>query len=97
MADDVHEHLAQLGAQLRHARMQAGLTLEDVGQRAGVSRQLLSKIESGHPHGEIGAVAAVASALNYRLAVAPRKKPNRGEQGALDLIARLRSAPADLQ
>ena len=42
-------------------------------------------------------VAAVAGALNYRLAVAPRKKPNRGEQGALDLIARMRSAPADLQ
>jgi len=93
MASDVHEDLAQLGSTLRHARMEAGLTQDALSLRSGVSRQLISRIESGHPRGEIGAVSAVARVLGYRITVVRPKKPNRGEQAALDLIARLRQAP----
>lgn len=87
------EQLAQIGAQLKDARLRAGLAQDEVGRRAGVSRQLLSRIESGHPHGEIAAVVAVANALDYRLAVVPKQPPNTGEQAALDLIERLRARP----
>jgi transcriptional regulator with XRE-family HTH domain len=93
MPVDVHEQLAQIGAQLRNARLNAGLTQDEVGRRAGVSRQLLSRIESGHPRGEIAAVVAVADAVDYRLSVVPKKLLNAGEQAALDLINRLRAGP----
>jgi transcriptional regulator with XRE-family HTH domain len=94
MVVDVREQLIQLGAQLRHARLQAKLSQDELGQRAGVSRQLVSRIESGHPNGEVSAVVAVANALDYRLTAVPRRKPNRGEQAALDLISQLRATPS---
>jgi transcriptional regulator with XRE-family HTH domain len=94
MPVDVHEQLAHIGAQLRNARLMAGLAQDEVGRRAGVSRQLLSRIESGHPHGEISAVVAVADALDYQLSVVPKTVPSTGEQAALDLISRLRAQPA---
>lgn len=95
MVVDVTEQLAQLGAQLQAARMAANLSQTELGQRAGVSRQLISRIEAGHPTGEIAAVVAVANALDHRLTAVPRKKPNRGEKAALDLINQLRTASHD--
>lgn len=94
MVSDVREQLAQLGSQLRNARMAAQLSQDELGRRAGISRQLVSKVESGHPNGEISAVVAIANALDYRLTAVPAKQPNRGEQAALDLISRLRDTPS---
>jgi HTH-type transcriptional regulator / antitoxin HipB len=65
----------QLGAALRNARIEAGLTQDELGDRAGVSRQLVSRVESGSPRGEVGRVAQVAAALGYRLTIVPRKPP----------------------
>lgn len=95
MRGAVAEHLAVLGAELRTARLRAGLTQEDVAHRAAVSRQLVSRIESGHPTGEIAAVVAVAAALGHRLAAVPPSPPNTGEQAAHDLIQRLREHPEE--
>jgi transcriptional regulator with XRE-family HTH domain len=67
--------LTQLGAELRNARVEAGLTQDELGARAGVSRQLVSRVESGSPRGEVGRVARVAAALGYRLTIVPRKPP----------------------
>jgi transcriptional regulator with XRE-family HTH domain len=71
----VDRQLTQLGATLRNARIEAGLTQDELGARAGVSRQLVSRIESGSSRGEVGRVAQVAAALGYRLAVIARKPP----------------------
>lgn len=71
----IERQLTQLGAALRNARIEAGLTQDELGARAGVSRQLVSRVESGSPRGEIGRVAQVAAALGYRLTVEPRKPP----------------------
>jgi transcriptional regulator with XRE-family HTH domain len=71
----VDRQLTQLGATLRNARIEAGLTQDELGARAGVSRQLVSRIESGSPRGEVGRVAQVAAALGYRLTVVPRTPP----------------------
>jgi transcriptional regulator with XRE-family HTH domain len=70
MSDMVQLSLESIGATLRDARVEAYLTQSEVGQRAGVSRQLVSRIEQGC-NGEISAYASVAAALNYRLAVMP--------------------------
>ncbi len=71
----IDRQLTQLGAVLRTARIEAGLTQDELGARAGVSRQLVSRIEAGSPRGEVGRVAQVAAALGYRLTVAPRTPP----------------------
>ncbi|MGV9801200.1 helix-turn-helix domain-containing protein [Mycobacterium sp. NPDC003449] len=71
----VDRQLMQLGAALRNARIEAGLTQDELGDRAGVSRQLVSRAESGSPRGEVGRVAQIATALGYRLTITPRKLP----------------------
>lgn len=90
----VTERLAQIGAQLRNARLTAGLSQSEVAARAGVTRQLVSRIETGHPAGEVGALIAVAAALDYQIEAKPPRPPNRGEQAALELIERLHQKPA---
>ncbi len=85
----VREILAGLGSALRYARIQAGLTQSEVSRLAGVSRQLVSRIENGHPSGEIAAVVAVASALGQRLTVVDEVPLNESELAALDLVKEL--------
>ncbi|MFT4216865.1 MAG: helix-turn-helix domain-containing protein [Micropruina sp.] len=53
-----------LGARLRLRRESMGLTQGDVAARAGVTRQLVSRIEHGHPRAEWGGVIAVVRALD---------------------------------
>ncbi|KAA1250205.1 helix-turn-helix transcriptional regulator [Mycobacterium simiae] len=92
MASLVTETLAQIGAQLRHARLQAHLTQQDVARRANVSRQLVGRIENGF-NAEASAYIAVASALDYRLTVAQEVPLNDNELAALDLINNLQAPP----
>ncbi len=66
--DVVQEHLERLGAALRDARLKLNVTQGEVGEQAGVSRQLVSRIEQGL-NGEISAYVAVATALRLRLAL----------------------------
>lgn len=92
----VREILAGLGSSLRYARLQAGLTQSEVSRLAGVSRQLVSRIENGHPSGEIAAVVAVANALGQRLTVVDEVPLNESEQAALDLAKELQRPRAIL-
>jgi transcriptional regulator with XRE-family HTH domain len=87
----IARQLTQLGATLRNARIEAGLTQDELGQRAGVTRQLVSRVESGNPRGEVGRVAQVADALGYRLTVAPRTppKPTQDRQAVRAYLDRL--------
>ena len=89
MAGLVDEVLAGIGAQLRHARINAGLTQQDVANRAGVSRQLVGRIENGL-NGEISAFIAVANALEHRLGVSEEVPLNDAEQAAIDLMDQIK-------
>jgi len=89
----IRRQLVQLGAMLRKARLDAGLTQEQLGELAGVSRQLVMRVEAGSPRGEIGRVAQVAGALGLRLVVAPmsQRAATSGDQQAIqDLLSRIR-------
>lgn len=86
MPDDVQEQLEQIGAQLRIARVKQYWTQSDVGQRAGVSRQLVSRIEQGC-NGEISAYVAVAAALNYRFILEEQPAINDNDVAALDFTS----------
>jgi len=64
--DVVSEHLKQLGAELRAARRAAKFTQDALAAQAGISRQLLIRIEAGH-NAEIASHIAVANALGLTL------------------------------
>jgi len=83
MSDQVQEQLEAIGAQLRVARIKAYLTQSDVGQLAGVSRQLVSRVEQGC-NGEVSAYVAVAAALNHRLTLEEGAATSGNGMPALD-------------
>lgn len=92
MSDDVEGQLERIGDQLRIARIKAYLTQSDVGERAGVSRQLVSRIEQGI-NGEIRAYVAVAAALNHRFVVEEEAPVDDNGIAALDFTTT--TAPRD--
>lgn len=65
------EDARELGAQLRAARLNAGLSQEALAQKAGISRPTLRTLEQGHPTGELGKALAVLRALGLELRIAP--------------------------
>ena len=56
-----------VGHELREERQDAGRTLADVAERAGVSTQYLSEIERGRKEPSSEVLQAVAGALGLRL------------------------------
>lgn len=86
MSDEVQQELEAIGAELRIARMKAYLTQSDVGQRAGVSRQLVSRIEQGC-NGEISAYVSVAAALNHRFVLVEHAATSDTGMAALDFTS----------
>ena len=58
------EILAQMGEQIKMARLRRRLSVELVAERAGISRTTLWSIEKGSSSVAIGAYAAVLHALN---------------------------------
>ena len=58
------EILKIMGEQIKLARLRRDLSAELVGERAGISRSSLWKVESGNPAVAMGIYAAVLHALN---------------------------------
>lgn len=61
---DTQHKLAQMGEQIKLARLRRKLTVELVAERAGISRTTLWNVEKGSSSVAIGAYAAVLHALN---------------------------------
>ena len=59
--------VALLGGMVRAARKERKLTAQDLADRAGISRGLLQRIESGNPKCELGVVFEVAAIVGIRL------------------------------
>ncbi len=59
----VRRGLRKLGDDLRKARIRRKLTMTVVAERAGISRETLSKIQKGNPKVSMGAYAMVMQAL----------------------------------
>ena len=81
MATDTSDLLAQLGAELRHARLKSRRTQADVATAAGLARPTLTRIENGY-NGEINVYLAAAHALGYRLTLVRSNGPDSDEQGS---------------
>jgi len=86
MVDDVQGSLETIGATLRDARLKEFRTQSEVGELAGVSRQLVSRIEQGC-NGEISAYIAVAAALRHRFALVDEAGRNDTKSPGLDFVS----------
>jgi len=58
---------ALLGLMIRNARVERELTVAEVAERAGISRGLVHRIESGEMGSSIGAAFEVAAIVGLRL------------------------------
>jgi HTH-type transcriptional regulator/antitoxin HipB len=70
------EHIArtekQLGAILRRARKQAGLTQGALGEQMHLRQGTVSRLEAGEPAVQLHTLMEALSALNLELLVRPR-------------------------
>lgn len=66
-ADDADDLSQIFGERVRLLREQARLTLEELSQRSGVSRAMLSKVERGEKSPTIGVASAISKALGTTL------------------------------
>lgn len=60
-------NLIELAANLKSARLEKGLTLEDVASRAGLTRSWLSKVENFRVTPSLPALASISEALGVRM------------------------------
>ena len=85
--------LQELGADLRSARLSAGLRLADVGLRIGVSEATVMRRERGDlpgPHPEELARHAAAVGMRARIKVYPEGEPLR-DAAQVQMISRFRA------
>ncbi len=76
-----------LGAALRDARRAAGLSQQSLAERAAVSRQWLSRLETGsNPGAELRKVLDVLAALDLAVQLAPSPKPDVDADPFADLF-----------
>jgi len=61
------EAVGLLGLMVRNARVERGLTVAEVAERAGVSRGLVHRTEKGEMGSSIGATFEVATIVGLRL------------------------------
>jgi transcriptional regulator with XRE-family HTH domain len=58
-----------LGVRIRLRREELGISQAEVAERAGISRQLVSRIEHGQYRAEFGGVMAIIRALGAQLVI----------------------------
>ncbi len=63
MSGEEHLLLEGLGAKIRSRRRQLGLTLRELGRRAGLSAAFLSLVERGHAKPALSSLISLAQAL----------------------------------
>ena len=65
---------AVLAKKLRDARKESGLTQKELGEMIGVTRQLITRIESGTQNITIETLQKLAGALDYDFTIELKQK-----------------------
>jgi HTH-type transcriptional regulator/antitoxin HipB len=74
MREQIARTEKQLGAIMRRARKQAGLTQGSLGERIHLRQGTISRLEAGEPAVQLHTVMEVLSALELELVVRPRSR-----------------------
>ncbi|MBS3651914.1 helix-turn-helix domain-containing protein [Pseudaminobacter sp. 19-2017] len=79
MTDQIARNEKQLGAILRRARKQAGLTQGALGSHIHLRQGTVSRLEAGEPAVQLRTVMAALSALDLELVIRPRSKASEAD------------------
>lgn len=83
MTEQIARTEKQLGALIRRARRQAGLTQGRLGERIHLRQATISRLEAGEPAVQLHTVMAALSALGIELVVRPRSRGSAADIEAL--------------
>jgi HTH-type transcriptional regulator/antitoxin HipB len=83
MTNQIARNEKQLGAVLRRARKQAGLTQVALGDHIHLRQATVSRLEAGEPAVQLHTLMAALSALGLELVVRPRSKGSAADIEAL--------------
>lgn len=64
----------QLGNLIRRARKACRLNQTQLGEKAGLRQETISKIETGNPTARLETILAVLAALDLEFRIAPRSR-----------------------
>jgi HTH-type transcriptional regulator / antitoxin HipB len=79
MSDQIARNEKQLGAILRRARKQAGLTQGALADHIHLRQATVSRLEAGEPALQLRTLMAALSALDLELVVRPRSKASAAD------------------
>jgi HTH-type transcriptional regulator/antitoxin HipB len=79
MTDQIARNEKQLGAILRRARKQSGLTQGALGDHIHLRQGTVSRLEAGEPAVQLRTLMAALSALDLELIVRPRSKASAAD------------------
>jgi HTH-type transcriptional regulator/antitoxin HipB len=74
MSEQIARTEKQLGAIMRRARKQAGLTQGSLGERIHLRQGTISRVEAGEPAVQLHTVMEALAALGLELVVRPRSR-----------------------
>ena len=84
----VEQSLQKLGANLRTARIRRNITMQDIAEKIGVSRQSISDAEKGKPSTSIAVYMALLWALNLLPHMSDVADPNKDDEGSRLALSR---------
>lgn len=79
----VEDTLRQIGQNIRTARLRRNMRLEDLAQRVGISRYVMSDIEKGKPTTAIASYMGALWALGLLEALSTIADPERDNEGKI--------------
>lgn len=79
MSDQIARTEKQIGAILRRARKQAGLSQSALGEGVHMRQGTVSRMEAGEPAVQLRTVMAALAALDLELVIRPRTKGSAAE------------------
>jgi HTH-type transcriptional regulator/antitoxin HipB len=79
MPDQIARNEKQLGAILRRARKQKGITQENLGQLTHLRQGTISRLEAGAPAVQLRTLMETLSALKLELVVLPRSRASAAD------------------
>lgn len=81
--------VAEVGARLKQIRMAAGLTLDELCMRSGVSRAMLSKVERGEKSPTLTVIVLIAKGLDVSLSALMGAEPQAATASVIRASQRL--------
>jgi len=75
----IAKNVRELGAVLREARTNKGLTQRDLARRINVTQSVISKVEKGYPGASVGLIFQILRSLDLPMSISETLPSNKRE------------------